>query len=140
MELTILGVILGGFLSWVITHFYHKLQKDPLPLLKEMHIKIEAIHKLEIVKNQKKFRSLLNELENIITQSFKRIINLLLPLSIDLSGLYKIHLSGDKQKFEIYLEEVLPNLFTFSNKLKEIIEESEKIKKNILSADLEDSK
>ncbi len=134
MELTILGVILGGILSWVITNFYYNLQKDPLPLLKELHIKIDAIHKIEVVRNHKEFRRLLKELDSIIAKSFHQIIQLLLPLSIDLSGLHEIHLRGDKQKFESYLNEALPNLFDFSKKLKKIIEESEIIKKNIDSA------
>jgi len=57
-----------------------------------------------------------------------RVVHLLLPLDIDAQGLYEVYQSGNKQIFNDYLNEVLPNLFKFHEKFCAIVEELEKLK------------
>lgn len=122
---TIFGVILGGAASWIITHWYYKKQErsSPIPIIKEVNETVKEIYNLSVVRGNRELLTKLNKLDRLITIASHRIMHLLLPLDVDTLGLYEIYKSGDKQKFNQYLNEVLPRLFKFHEKVSLIVKE-----------------
>ena len=125
-----MGVIFGGIVSWIVTHWYYKKQEQasPAPLIKEINDKIQKIYDLSVVKKDKQLQSKFKDLAQTTTVALHRIAHLLLPLDIDTQGLYEVYQSGDKQKFNEYLNEMLPNLFKFHEKFCAVVKELENLR------------
>jgi hypothetical protein len=124
---TFIGVFLGALTSWIITHFYYKKQEhsSPAPMLHDLSLKIQEL--IDLSPDNKPVQTKLKELKSLMLETHLKVFYFLLPYHFYLSGLKDAYESGDTQKFNNYLKEVLPKLFKFNETFKETRDELFKI-------------
>jgi hypothetical protein len=94
-----------------------------IPSFNSLIKKASLILESSIVMNDELLLIHINELKNKISILQRKIITTLLPLAIDSQGLSEVYKSGEMEKFNKYLNEVLPNIFQFPEHLKQISDE-----------------
>lgn len=122
---TILGTIFGGIISWIIAYVYFKKQeqKSPAPLIRNINEKLQDIYNSAVAKKDTELKRDIKDLARNIKIANNKIFHKLLPLSIDSQGLYEVFKFGDKKNFYKYLNEVIPSIIKFHEKIKGVIQE-----------------